>query len=482
MESLWRLVVFGVEDFNIAGGYITGQMEFKGPIGNPEFYGTGRATSMRFQVPNYLGGDIRIVPFEIIADGYDMTFGPVIASVGAGTGTAEGFFRFENWIPVIISLDINIPRPTPIPYDFNILGFLANGNASGNLGMTIDLFNYMLELTGNIYINESELGLNMEEIISYTETTGNDIMNTIIDFTITTGPMVEFAWPASGPIIRANPEIGTVIYVFSDSQNRQYSLNSDIRIRSGELFYFERSFYIRQGNIVFRENENQFDPRISARAEIRDRSDAGTVTISMIVENQPLLNFEPRFEASPNLSQLEIYSILGQNFNVSQSDNMDGVTRSLLTSTTELLTQIIASSDILSQFVFFRQFERSVRDYFNLDMFSIRTRLLHNAVISGVTGFALDPVDRNYGVGNYFDNTTVFIGKYLGKDMIVQGMLTTSHEENNGTFGSIVLEPDIGIELQTPFNVNIRWDFFPYHPKNWWVSGNSITLSWSKSY
>ena len=201
----------------------------------------------------------------------------------------------------------------------------------------------------------------------------------------------------------------------------------------------------------------------------------------MIVDNQPLLKFEPRFESSPSLTQLEIYSILGQTFTEKPGgDNVD-LQRFLFASSTDILTQIIATSDVLSQFVFFRQLERNVRNFLRLDMFSVRTRFFQNAVLSGVTGFSQAPVDRVFSVGNYFDNTTVFIGKYIGRDMFVQGMLTMRYDEFNTSLGGLVFEPDIGIELQSPY-VNIRWSFFPYHPENWWVSDNSITLSWSMSY
>ena len=194
------------------------------------------------------------------------------------------------------------------------------------------------------------------------------------------------------------------------------------------------------------------------------------------------MRFEPRFEANPSLTQLEIYSILGQNLNNYQgNENTDMAQRFLLTSGTEILTQIIASSDALSQFAFFRRFERQVRDIFRLDMFSVRTRILSNAVVHGVSSINQPSVDIGNIVGNYLDNTTVFMGKYIGRDMFVQGMLTMKYDPNSTSFGGIVFEPDIGIELQSPF-INIRWDFFPYHPENWWVSDNSITLTWSKSY
>jgi hypothetical protein len=483
MPSLWALTA-DEQEFSIAGGYVSGQIDIRGPVGNPEFFGTARGTSFRFLIPNYLPEELRAAPFNVLAEGYEMTFGPVVTVSGSGSANLNGWFIFENWAPVNTGLDISIPRETPIPYDINVVGFLANGTASGNLNFNFNGMESLIELRGSLLAHETELGLNMDEIgvITEAENPDNMTINMIVELAVTTGSMVEFVWPTNSPILRANPEMGTVIRISSDSQAGQFSLISDVKIRSGELNYFDRTFYIRQGSIVFRENETQFDPRLTARAEIRDRSESGPVTISMVIDNQPLFSFQPRFEAYPSLTQLEIYSMLGQNFNIVQGDeNSEEVQRLILISTTDLLTQFITSSDVFAQFVSLRQFERKVRDLFGLDMFSVRTRFLQNAVVTGASNLGQTPVDRSNSVGNYFDNTTVFIGKYIGQDMFIQGTLTMRYDENSTLLGGLTFEPDIGIELNTPF-VNIRWDFFPYHPENLWVSDNSITLSWSKSF
>jgi hypothetical protein len=293
--------------------------------------------------------------------------------------------------------------------------------------------------------------------------------------------------------------MGTVLYVSADTQAGQFSLNSDVRIRSGELYFFERNFYILQGFITFRENETKFDPLISARAEIRDRSETGPVTITLVVENQPLFSFAPftsenddyeftrdraRFEATPSLTPLEIYSILGQNINTQENDPA-AVQRFLIASTTDALAQIAASSDVVSQFVFLRQFERQSRNYLNLDMLSFRTRFLYNAIVT--TGTATTGIDQTFPdervtrVGNLFDNSTVFVGKYIGQNMFVQSTFTMRYDESSIVMGGLSIEPDIGIELQSPL-FSIRWNFFPYHPENWWFSDHSITLNWSKSF
>jgi len=491
LAELWSLMS-RTPEFNIASGYITGAIDIRGSIWNPEFYGSARGSSFRFQAPNYIKEDIKPVPFQVLAQGYEMSFGPVVMAVGSGSGTINGWFLFENWSPVNIGLDINVPRDNPVPYNINVAGFLANGTTSGNFRLNLDSINSLMECIGDLFTNNAELGLNMEEIGANDKDHSEDQMYILMNLKITLGSSVEFLWPGTSPILRANPEMGTVLNISTDSRAGQFSLISDVRIRSGELYYFDRSFYIRQGSIIFRENETQFNPRFSTRAEIRDRADSGPVTISMVVDNQPLLSFEPRFESTPTLSQLELYSILGQNVNSMQSgENADTAQRFLITSTTDILTQVVATSDVFSQFVFMRQFERVIRDFLRLDMFSVRTRFLQNAVVTGFTGFNQEPdeldINRSSQVGNYFDNTTVFIGKYIGQFMFIQGMLTMRYDENSSVLGGIRFEPDIGIELQSPF-VNIRWDFVPSYLGNWWMNGagivadNSITLSWSRSF
>ena len=483
------------KDFFITSGYITGKTQFVGPFWDPEFHGTAKAVSLRFLVPNYVTEDIRIAPFDILAEGSEMIFGPVDFLSGNGNGTVKGWFNFVNWSPVNIGLDISILRDNPILYGINIGGFLAKGTASGTLNMVLDISEKLMEMKGDLFSNESELGISMEDIRANAEKepSSENVFNSVVNMKVTVGSKVEFIWPAASPILRAMPEMGTVIYILSDTQAGQYKLDGNIKIRSGELYYFDRNFYIRQGNLVLKENETKFDPKISARAEVKDRSDSGTVTISMIIDNQSLFSFQPRFEANPSMTQLEIYSILGQNFTIVQTeDNIDEVRHLLLSSTTDIVTQFIAGSDALSQLAIGRQFERQIRNFTGLDMFSVRTRFAQNLIVTGVSGLSQSSsqnnVDRNRSqtdpkmlLGNYIDNTSVFIGKYISKDMFFQSMVTLKYDENSNEYGGIKPELDFGIELQSPF-FNIRWDFFPYHPENWYVNDSSITLIWRKSF
>ena len=470
LAELWKLLPRN-PDIELAGGYVTASIDVRGPLADPEFFGSARGSSVRIRVPNFITQDIRPIPFTVAIEGNEMRFGPLPATVGAGAGTTSGWFRFDRWIPNIFSLEIAVPRESPIPFGFDITGFLAQGDAFGKLNIT--MADLVLGVTGDLVAGNTEISLNSEEInqAQYQELFADVQFPVVVNLNVSTGPTVEFLWPSSNfPILRATPDMGTKVHVTADTTARQYSVTSDIKIRGGEIFYFERSFYIRSGTLVFQENERNFDPRLTARAEVRDRTVDGPVTISMLVENAPLLSFTARFESAPSLSQVEIFALLGQNLTGSQIDEDTGtIQRAFLSST----------SDLLAQFVLVRQLERQIRNFMRLDMFSVRTQVLQNAFFN-VTGLVQNPVDR-MGAGNYFDNTTVFMGKYFGPDLFVQSMLSMRYDANQASLGGLRFEPDIGIELQSPL-FNIRWDFVPAHPENWWVNDNSITLNWRWSF
>jgi hypothetical protein len=478
LPALWRILPLpGDGEAAINGGYATASVQIRGPLGDPEFFGSARGNSVRVRVLKFVTEDIRPVPFTVQIAGNEMRFGPVPAAVGKGDGTIAGWFRFDRWVPNIFSVDIRVPSETPIPFGFDIAGFLARGDASGHLNLAME--DMVLGVTGNLNAHNTEISLNGEEIAAAqnTDIFSENSVPVAVSLNVTVGRKVEFVWPSTRmPILHAYADQGTTVNVTADSLARRFAITSDVKIRSGEIFYFERSFYIREGVVVFRENESQFDPRISIRAEVRDRADEGPVTISLIVDNAPLLSFTPRFEATPPLSQAEIFSLLGQSLTGTPEGSDGAIQQAFVNSTT----------DILAQFSIVRRVERQIRNFLHLDMFSLRTQLLQNAFFRA-TGLQ-SPVDRTAGVGNYFDNTTVFLGKYIGRDMFVQSMLSMRYDKNNSAMGGLTFEPDIGIELQNPL-FNIRWDFMPQHPERMmanpekmFIVGNSFTLTWRKSF
>ena len=461
----------------LTGGYVNASVEIRGSLSDPEFFGSARGTSLRFMIPSYIPVELRPIPCNAVIEGNEITFGPVSASVGKGAGYVSGKFTIDRWIPNIFDINIAVPRETPIPYSFGISGFTASGDVSGK--MTVSMENQVIDVSGELYANNSVLGMNK---FNRPRERNSDSTPTVVDLMISTGPVVEFFYPDSKfPILRANPDMGTKFHVTADTLTQQFTLTSDIKIRGGEIFYFERNFYIRSGQLVFRENELRFAPRLTARAESRDRNENGPVTISLIAENAPLFDFTARFESSPPLSQMEILTLMGQSLTGSQTDDTGANQRE------KAMAFVNSGADMLAQFTVGRWVERQVRNFFQLDMFSFRTQIAQNLFFNAFPGTMQQPVDRNGVLGNYLlDNTTLLGGKYIGQDLFLQGMLSMRYDANKDTFGGLAFQQNYGFELEGPvvnnYNFRIRWDFSPEHPENWYANDNAITFTFSRSF
>jgi hypothetical protein len=467
LEALWRIVP-AQDIINCTGGFVTGSVAIRGPLGDPEFFGTARGVSVRLEVPRYLTAEIGPAPIDVVLEGNEMRFGPVHAPVAQGFGDVNGWFRFDRWVPNTFNLDIRVAGDSGIPFGLDIMGVLATGIVTGYLNLSME--DMIFRVRGDMTGENTEITLDTQEISTgvYRYPPAENVP-VITDISITTGRKVEFLWPtADFPLLRAYADVGSKIRIISDSVTDRFTVTGDVNLRNGEVFYFQRSFYVRQGVLSFNENEIQFDPRLTVRAEIRDHTEDGPVTISMFVDNAPLKSFTARLESTPPLSQFEILSLLGQNVTSTTSD-----------SGSDSIAFLNSTADIFAQIGVIRRMERRIRDFIGLDMFSVRTQVLQNAFMQ-FTGWR-NPVDRIGRVGNYFDNTTVFLGKYFGSNMFAQLMLSTRYNENKIDWWGIEFEGDLGIELHSPL-FDIRWNIVPLHLENMFVNDVTFTLLWRKSF
>jgi hypothetical protein len=465
--SLWNYVP-AQDIINIKSGFAIADIEVRGPLSDPEFFGSAQGASVRLEIPRYLGDLIGPLPIAVTLNGQEMRFGPVRAPCGTGYASVTGVFEFNRWVPSNFTITVEAEEANLIPYKVNIAGVKASGGTSGYLQIAIQ--DNVMNITGDLLCENTEITVDPADFgLGAPSGSSGQI---ITDFTITTGRRVAFLWPNEEfPIIQANPVSGNSVRIQADSLSGTFELRGNIDMQSGEVFYIERSFYIREGRLTFNENESRFDPHIAARAEIRDQTDDGPVTISLVIDNQPLSTFQPRFESTPALSQAEIFALLGQNIlggETTDTGQISGAFGGAIT-------------DVLSQFGVVRRIERAIRDILRIDTFSIRTQAISNVVLQ-VTGTQSEQ-DRDRGIGRYFDKTTVFAGKYITSDFFIQGMLAFRYEDRPTELNQqgLRFEPDIGIELHNPL-FDIRWNIVPVHSESLFIPDTSFTILWRRSF
>ncbi|MDR2864813.1 MAG: translocation/assembly module TamB [Spirochaetaceae bacterium] len=464
LDKLWN---FFPDDLLVqcTGGFVLADIRIAGNIADPNIFGIAKGYGVKMKIPQYLSEEIGPAPVTLHLEGNEMYFDPILAPAGQGEGYITGSFYIERWLPRDFEISIAARPNKPIPYAVDISGVSAAGLVSGNISFGMSNNNLFVqgELTGSDSIITMDMLSPEQRQAMIDEEALLDIFIQT-DLTIHADRKVEFLWPnASYPILRASANAGDSLRITGDTLTQKFSLVGDVNLRGGELFYFQRSFYITDGRLVFNENEIKFDPRISAFAETRDQANEGPVRIFVVIENQAINSLQPIIQSDPPLSQVEILSILGNTITGTPSEDNNQILRPFLASTT----------DILAQFQIVRRFERNIRDFLHVDMFSARTQALQNALFQAAFS---KPEQRDPTVWNYFDNTTLSVGKYITSNLFVQSWISALYDKNRVEYGGLSFEMYFGVELSSPL-LNIRADINPMNPNTLWIADTSITLS-----
>lgn len=233
-----------------------------------------------------------------------------------------------------------------------------------------------------------------------------------------------------------------VTYAFN-SADEKVTLDGSVPLRSGEIIYLNSSFYIKEGRIDFSSEDGDFDPYVTIRAETREKDSSNNdVKINLAIDHQKISNLSPKLTSSPAKSEKEIMEMLGS-FVTANSDDMASF--------------MLATGDYALQTMVIRKIETALRDFLNFDILSIRTMVVQNAL-----KYSMEQNSERQGmnVSNFFDNTTVYIGKYFGNSLYADAMVRLVYDKNRvgdgSTIQGLTFQPEIGFEMESPL-ANIRW-------------------------
>lgn len=474
MARLWPYT--GIDLIVFESGIVEGNVVISGLLNDPDFTGSLRAHDVVVASPGYLLESWTADPFEILAHEKNLTANGVVVRGSDGVISANAVALFDRWIPTRVDLVVEIPPDTPLPMDTENPYFKAAGSISGDVDLS---FSHQegIRVIGDASFEKGSFAVVFSEFNRPQAADSGDYTDILVRLRLNIGKKVEFRWPTDDfPILRGLIQADKPVEIVIDSANDSFSFKGEATLRGGELFYIKRSFYLRQGNISFNENQARFDPMLSLRAEIRERDEDGEpVRIILLVEDQPLTSFVPVLYSDPPKASDELMVLLGQ------AASGDSSRDSLLQNT------VITASDIFTQMGLFRTAENRVRDFLNVDIFSIRTLLLQNAIF----GQAMqNSASKEMTIGNYFDNTTVYIGKYFGSAVYADALLHFSYydaksventESKTAVYGNMLFQPELGLEVATPFFL-VRWGIAPSNLDNLLIGDTSVTLSWKFSY
>jgi hypothetical protein len=460
-------------------------LHIQGPLNDPDFVGSLRLS----------GGAVRtaLSPDTAVPVDTWLHFGPsgdekafvldeVTAPMGKGRITAAAQFTLDHWTPTAFELRLTAEPPTGVRIAWRFGTLVVDGYARGTIRVLHDSSGTRVT-SEDLVVQTSKLQMDFTEREEGEE---GDPYPLAVDLRIVTGRGVQFTWPQALPILKATARQGSVLRVAYDGSGGELVMEGDVGVLGGSLFFFDRSFSIREGSIAFHENALQFDPRVSVRAEIRERDTQNKeVKIYLEADRVRLSQFSPqtiRFSSDPPLSSAAIMERLGQS--VFSRTEIAGIDSPAYEGTGALPLIASLTGDVINQIGFLSPAEDAVRDFLGLDLLSLRTQLVQNFLVDKALalGGALD--NTSPALGKYFGNTELTIGKYIGDDLFLElmGRLQTT-DERNGFAGLTGLQPvfEVSLEWDTPF-FTLDWSLQPKHLEDLLLTDQTLGLRWRYRY
>jgi len=451
--------VVRTEIFRVSTGNASGRLTIKGPLGDPDFGGalTLSGTYMRSK---YSPDEIGPLRTSVSFNGKSFSTTQFSTFAGKAALSVAASFSIDHWVPITFDLKLTADGTPGVHMKTKFGTVQLDGVVTGQVKVAGN--DRITTVKGGIQANDCQITLGKWEGGRFIP----EDPPTVVELAVETGKRVEFLWPSEAwPVLRTYAAAGGrgKVDVTYRGDTGAYTVIGNAEVQGGEIYYFDRSFYLRSGSIAFRENEQDFDPRIKALAEIREWDQKSNENVKIYLEaDGKLSQFVPRLRSDPSHSDVEILSMIGSPIlsRVEEDQN-------------PIASAAMLSADIFGRLQVLRPFERSMRELLNLDVFSFRTQVLQNVLAQKVLGSTTNPLD----------NTSLSLGKYLGNDLYLEMMVRL--QEQNGVSGSNLLgvdpEVELNMEWTTPFFL-LEWSFLPKTPEKMFLTDNSISFKWRFAY
>ncbi|MBI9100787.1 MAG: translocation/assembly module TamB domain-containing protein [Spirochaetales bacterium] len=458
---------FSIPGFTLMSGEAVGSLKVTGALADPDLFGSLDVSNL-IAMLSIMKKPLTLNKTTIKANQKTLNIDNIIVEAEKGGVIMNCEFILDHLIPYSYSIYIETIHNRDPYLEFTFPRVMLEGFGQGIIYLDGDLNE--LNVSGNLKVHSGHVTVDPEmpeRVISRIDKN--------INLGVDLGNNNTFYWPSQKfPILKAYAESGDHLDFHFNSGKNAFGFKGQVNVKGGEIFYFRRNFYLQDGIMIFNENQDRFNPILDARAVIREVDKNGElIKIFLIADSMPLLDFEPRFESNPYLTNQEIVTLLGANLFNSQENEV------------ALNDAILLTSDVVSQFGFFQSIEDSVKDNLGLDVFSLRSQIVPNLIMERF--LPGEELAKDASFARYLDNTTLFIGKYLGNDLFLQGVIQMDYYDAN-VVDDLYFNPKFNIDTE----VTLEWkspvalielslypDFFDQSDS---LLTSSLSLSWSFSF
>ncbi len=434
-------------------GTFSGNLMIDGPTDDPDYYGTLTSDSVGLTTFWTVGELFSLKnPVITVSENLATVAATDVSAVHESGRATKGRIRLEasleQWNVPHYRIDI-LGLDDPISFWLPMYATNVNVLARVQGSFSIDGTPTEETLYGDITVSDALVNFDVPARPSWM----TDKTRTSIDMTLRTGRNVSFIYPnEDSPILRATFDDGQSVGITVQAPSMATSFSGELALRSGEIYYVQKNFYITEGSLRFPPATGDLAsdgmPTLSLRARLREFDPDGTrVDIYMVLQDARFDALDPRFESIPLRSTNEILEMLGQNI-VSPGTVGESGLQSVV-SVASAATDVFSRLGLLQGTALSLGFTNVIRQSLGLDVFTIRSNLLQNILFDAIPGISADTTVSP--LARYLDNTTMYIGKYILDDFYLQGML---HFRQTGIGSATSF---LANDLQVDTELSLEW-------------------------
>ena len=457
--------ILGDSPISVEAGRASGTARVEGPLNDPDFWGQLRVTGG--SVTSLLSPQV-VGPFTVVLtlEEKALTISGFASETGAALPvTVVGAATVERWVPATYRLELATTSASGIAIDHQFGPLQFDGYAMGTV--TVAGAPQQVSISGRVQAVQGDIA------IAEVAAGGGRADPLEVDLAVTTGRSVEFTWPtAQFPILRVMLVPSEEVRIGYDGLAGSFSVDGAVDVRSGDLFYFNRQFRLREGRIGFSENETRFDPQLEVHAETRERDANGDPVRIMLDAETSFSQFSPetvRLASDPPQSALARRCVVARSAGRRERrrDWRGGRFRRAFSGDCwprwPAAAGRASAARGRSASTWSVSVRRSCRTWCSMGWPPNRGRFRRDG-------------------GNPLDNTSLSFGKYLGSDLFLTMLLRLDTPgDSSSSEPPLLSDIELSLEWATPFFM-LEWSFLPRNANTLFVTDNAITLRWGWRY
>jgi hypothetical protein len=441
MNLLSKLLYLNIIKFY--DGAIKGNLQITDLQNNPKFYGTLFLDKSKLKILWLGNQEVTAYNAQLIAFGNQFYAKNIDATVYNSEDNSTSYASADLSIDYIKSLPFEI-SVTAKADDYVKAFFPLISAGIWSEGYAKDTFTYARKnnwnfLSGHLIVKDAEVTGELKPLPSWLK--ASSLFTADID--IETENNVTINYPTlDNPILKATLEKGQKVNFYVDKKLDENYAQGTLSIAQGEIFYFQKNFFINTGQIKLNRNNltDTLDILLSLNATLKDfDADGNSVDIILTLNNSTLDNISPVFSASPAKTQNEIISILGESLTGSQS-TADIKVSGLATAATSIFSTLgfLNTGGISS-------LNQTIAKTLNLDIFSLSSNIVENLLLDTIN---IDSSNENYSpLAKYLNNTSIYMGKYISNTSYFQLIINLLADSSSDSSSFLASDLSLGLEV-----------------------------------